>query len=63
MIDSITGIFPDMHAIMKTCKRVLTKEEEELVVSTFPVLYKKAIDKGEIPEDLFTVSNLLFPTI
>lgn len=29
MADALTGYWPDMHRIVKTCKRSLTKEEED----------------------------------
>ena len=57
MIDKKTELYPDLHAILKTCKREITKEEEELVFTSFPVLYKTMLDKGHIHEDLFTASS------
>ena len=56
MIDKKTELYPDLHVILKTCKREITKEEEDLVFASFPILYKKMLEKGHIPEDLFTVS-------
>ena len=56
MRDSLTSHYPNLHKIIKTCKRELTKEEEDLIISTFPVLYKKMMDEGHIPEELFEVS-------
>ena len=63
MCDLLTGHYPDLHKIIKTCKRVLTKEEEDLIISTFPVLYKKMMEEGHIPEELFDVSFVSTHTI
>ena len=57
MADAHTGYWPDMHKVVKTCKRILTKEEEELVTSSFAELYKVTMDNGHIWEDVFDVST------
>ena len=36
MADTLTKTYPDFKAIMNTCKRNITLEEEKLVIESFP---------------------------
>ena len=56
MCNKLTGYYPDLFKLMKTCKRTLTKKEEDLVVSSFGILYECTMENGHIPEKLFDVS-------
>ena len=56
MSDAKTGYYPDIHKIIQTCTRKLSKEEEVLILSSFPVLYKTMMEEGYIPASLFCVS-------
>ena len=44
MNDAKTGYYPDLLKIIQTCKRSLSIEEEELIITTFPTLYKNMME-------------------
>lgn len=50
MLDEKTKTCPDLYAILATCRRHLTKEEERLVYSSFPELLRYHLNHGHIPD-------------
>ena len=64
MIDSLTGVYHDLHSIMKTCKWKLTIWEEELMITSFPGLhiYIYVVNDGKLLciRDFFSVFGHLF---
>jgi hypothetical protein len=52
MIDKNTKNWPDMKAILSTCKnRKLNEEEEEIIQFLFPILYEEQCDKGYLSDE------------
>lgn len=61
-LDENTHLYPDMHMIMQTCKKVkVTEEYEHLIIDNFNELYNITKSKGHIPEEVF--DNLGFPQV
>ena len=50
-----TKTYCNICAIIKTCKWQLTKQEEDLVIISFPVLYKEIMENRHIREELLTI--------
>jgi hypothetical protein len=52
MIDERTKHWPDMKAILRTCKNIkLTDKEEENIIQLFPKLYAEQMEKGHLSDD------------
>ena len=56
MLDNITCTYPDLNSIIKTCKRTITKDEEDLCIKSFPRLFNIMDKRGHIPDKVFEVS-------
>jgi hypothetical protein len=51
MIDKNTKNWPDMKAILSTCKNTkLTEEEESKIIQLFPLLYEEQCEKGHLSD-------------
>ena len=50
-VDVKTKAWPDFNAILKTCRRTISKEEEKLCKDKFAELYKYACEYGNIPDE------------
>ena len=44
---------PDLHKMIGTCTRQVTKVEFDLIVKSFPVLLQEVYDHGRITEETF----------
>ena len=59
MIDEKTKHWPDMKAILRTCKNIkLTEEKEDNIIQLFPKLYSEQMEKGHLSDDF--LENLGF---
>ena len=50
-------IYPDLFAVLKTCKQTLTEQHKQLLFDNFPILYQTTQNKGHIPEEMFNQLN------
>ena len=58
MVDKKTQQFPDFYKLLKTCRRKVTKEEENLCKDSFGPLYNYMAKHGHVPDEVFEVSLL-----
>ena len=57
MIDIDRYCWPDFDKIIATCRRQITNVEKNLILETFPFLYKEMLTKGYISDELFDQLN------
>jgi hypothetical protein len=53
MIDKNTNSIPDMYSVLRTIGRPLLVDEYQLIVDSFPTLYRTVLEKGFVPEQVF----------
>lgn len=51
LLDRDTKTHPDVHAMLATCRRKITSEEEKLFTDNFSILFKEQQRTGHLPDE------------